>query len=100
MPPSDTLPPPEGYLWLKQAAERLGVQPSTLYKWRHLNKGPASFKHAGKVMYREDAIPAYLAACEAADSRSNPELNPLNRRPKPHINSPANHRRLHRRRAA
>jgi len=81
MPADDTLPPPKGYLWLKQAAKELGVQPSTLRKWRLQRKGPASFKHAGKVMYREDSIPAYLAGCEAADSRSNPELNPLLRRP-------------------
>ncbi|MFE2912872.1 helix-turn-helix transcriptional regulator [Kitasatospora indigofera] len=87
MPANDTLPPPEGYLWLTETAKRLGVQPSTLRKWRMQRKGPASFKHAGKVMYREDAIPAYLAACEAADSRSNPELNPLNRRPEPRLSA-------------
>lgn len=85
MPADDTLPPPKGYLWLNQAAEQLGVKPSTLRKWRLQRKGPDSFKHAGKVIYREESIPAYLAECEAADSRSNPDLNPLLRKPEPRL---------------
>jgi len=85
MPAATTLPAPAGYLWLEQAAERLGVQPSTLRKWRQRRIGPASFKHAGRVVYRETALADHLAGCEAADSRSNPALNPLLRTPEPHI---------------
>ncbi|NUP53418.1 MAG: helix-turn-helix domain-containing protein [Catenulispora sp.] len=85
MPAPDTLPPPQGYLWLNQAAGRLGVKPSTLRKWRLQRRGPASFKHAGKVIYRETAIQEYLDGCEASDSRSNPDLNPLLRPPQPRI---------------
>lgn len=70
MAPKAPPPPPCGYLWIDQAAALLGVQPGTLHKWRYLRKGPASFKHAGRVMYREDAIPAYLAACEVTPART------------------------------
>ncbi|MDH6141107.1 hypothetical protein P3T35_003120 [Kitasatospora sp. GP30] len=78
-------PPPPGCLWLEQAAERLGVKPTTLRKWRAKRKGPASFKYTGRVVYRESAITDYVDGCEAADSRSNPALNPLLRRPEPHV---------------
>jgi len=85
MPATRTLPAPAGFLWIEDAAEALGVQKSTLYKWRYLRKGPDSFKHAGKVIYRASEIQEYLGRCEAADSRSNPALNPLNRVPQPRI---------------
>ncbi|MBB4922138.1 helix-turn-helix domain-containing protein [Kitasatospora kifunensis] len=85
MPVPVTAPPPPGCLWIEQAAERLGIKPGTLHKWRQKRRGPASFKHAGRVTYREIALERYLAECEAADSHSNPALNPLLRAPEPHI---------------
>lgn len=87
MPAPTTLPAPAGLLWLEDAAQRLGVQPSTLRKWRMNRRGPASFKHAGRVVYRETALADYLNGCEAADSRSNPALNPLLRKPEPRLTS-------------
>jgi predicted DNA-binding transcriptional regulator AlpA len=88
MPPSTTnRPAPKGLLWLEDAAEKLGVEKSTLYKWRQKRRGPASFKHAGRIVYRETAIDDYLDACEAADSHSNAALNPLNRLPQPRVSS-------------
>lgn len=89
MPAPTTLPPPPGLLWLDQAAELLGVKPDTLRTWRKQRRGPASFKYSGRVVYRETAIESYLAGCEAADSRSNPELNPLLRAPEPTIGRPS-----------
>lgn len=88
-----TLPPPAGCLWLPQAAERLGVKPRTLYTWRTRRVGPAGFRHAGRVVYRETALDAYLAECEAADSHSNPALNPVSRKPEPGIRIPEHPRR-------
>lgn len=82
---SDLIPPPEGCLWPPQAAKRLGVKTDTLKTWRYLRKGPASFKIGGKVVYRIAAIDAYMAECEAADSHSNPALNPLLRAPEPRL---------------
>lgn len=75
------LPPPPGCLWLPQAADRLGVKPRTLHTWRQRRKGPASFRHAGRVVYRETALAEYLAECEAADSHSNRALDPTSRKP-------------------
>lgn len=85
MPPRPTGPAPDGLLWATDAAKKLGVEPDTLKKWRVKRKGPASFRLGGRVVYRETAIAEYLNACEAADSRSNPTLNPLNRVPQPRI---------------
>ncbi|MFE7315639.1 helix-turn-helix domain-containing protein [Streptomyces sp. NPDC057555] len=62
----------------KQAAAYLGVAIPTLRTWRHRRRGPKSFRMEGHVVYRRAALDAFLDACEAADSRSNPELDPLN----------------------
>jgi hypothetical protein len=83
-----TADPPEGCLWLKGAAAKLGVKPTTLYKWRHLRIGPPSFRHAGRIVYRVTAIDEYLAGCEAADSRSNPALNPVLHAPEARLAAP------------
>lgn len=80
-------PPPLGCLWIEQAAALLGIQPGTLHKWRYLGTGPTSFKHAGRIVYREEAIAAYLARCEAADHHSNPAVSPLSRQLRPHVRS-------------
>lgn len=85
MPAATTLPAPAGLLWLEDAAELLGVMPSTLRKWRMRRVGPASFKHAGRVVYRLTAIDAYINGCEAADSRSNPALNPVLQAARPQL---------------
>jgi predicted DNA-binding transcriptional regulator AlpA len=70
---------------MEDAAQKLGVKKSTLKKWRAMRKGPASFKLGAWVAYEVAAIDAYVAACKAADSRSNPALNPLTRVPQPRI---------------
>lgn len=85
MPAKATGPAPAGFMWIDDAAKALGVEVCTLYKWRQKRKGPASFKHAGRLMYRESAIAAHFEACEAADSHSNPQLSPLNRVPQPRV---------------
>lgn len=69
---------PLGCLWLSDAADRLGYEPSTLRKWRLKRKGPASFRAGGRVVYRVAALEAWLAAQEAADPHSNPALDPAN----------------------
>lgn len=82
------LAPPAGCLWLPQAAARLGVKPRTLHTWRQRRRGPASFRHAGRVVYREAAIDTYLAECEAADSHSNTAFNPVLNAPEAGIRIP------------
>lgn len=68
-------------LTTRQAAAYLGVAIPTLRTWRHRRRGPKSFRMEGRIVYRRTELDAYVDACEAADSRSNPDLNPLNRPP-------------------
>ncbi|MEU6485827.1 helix-turn-helix domain-containing protein [Streptomyces sp. NPDC046887] len=60
-----------------------GLSPHTLYVWRHRRQGPPSFRMGtrGRVMYRLEALDAWVREQEQADSRSNPALNPLNAPP-------------------
>ncbi|MEW2493537.1 helix-turn-helix domain-containing protein [Streptomyces nodosus] len=68
-----------GFLTVKDAADYLGLSPHTLYVWRHRRQGPPSFRMGprGRVMYRVEALDAWVREQEQADSRSNPALNPL-----------------------
>ncbi|WP_260476222.1 AlpA family transcriptional regulator [Streptomyces sp. WAC 06783] len=65
---------------MRDAAEYLGLSPHTLYVWRHRRQGPPNFRMGprGRVMYRREALDAWIREQEQADSRSNPALNPLN----------------------
>jgi excisionase family DNA binding protein len=71
------------FLTVKDAAEYLGLSPHTLYVWRHRRQGPPSFRMGprGRVMYRREALDAWICEQERADSRSNPALNPLSAAP-------------------
>ncbi|MER7917378.1 MULTISPECIES: helix-turn-helix domain-containing protein [unclassified Streptomyces] len=68
---------------VKDAADYLGLSPHTLYVWRHRRQGPPSFRVGprGRVMYRVEALDAWVREQEQADSRSNPAPNPLSVRP-------------------
>lgn len=81
MPARRTGPAPKGYMWLEDTAERLGITPSTLRKWRTRDYGPAGFKHAGYVIYEEAEVEAHFERCKAADRHTNPSLRPLHNRP-------------------
>src|SRR3954451_3693928 len=71
------------FLTVKDAAEYLGLSPHTLYVWRHRRQGPPSFRMGprGRVVYRVQALDAWLREQEQGDSRSNAALNPLNTAP-------------------
>ncbi|MBV7699369.1 AlpA family transcriptional regulator [Streptomyces sp. TRM70350] len=71
------------FLNVKGAAAYLGLSPHTLYVWRHRRQGPPSFRMGprGRVMYRRGALDAWIREQEQADSRSNPDLNPLSTAP-------------------
>lgn len=68
------------FLGVKEAAAYLGLSPRTLYVWRHRRQGPPSFRMGahGRVTYRLDALEAWIREQEQADSRSNPDLDPVN----------------------
>ncbi|MFG3253237.1 helix-turn-helix transcriptional regulator [Streptomyces sp. NPDC048172] len=83
-----TAHPKAAFLTLPMAAEYLGISPNTLYVWRHRRQGPPSFRMGGRVMYRISALDDWVAAQEMADSRSNPALSPLAKRPQRRVRSP------------
>lgn len=68
------------FLNVKDAAAYLGLSSHTLYVWRHRRQGPPSFRMGprGRVVYRREALDAWIREQECADSRSNPDLDPLN----------------------
>ncbi|MEU4658713.1 helix-turn-helix domain-containing protein [Streptomyces sp. NPDC023723] len=69
---------------VQTAAMYMGVSVNTLYVWRHRRQGPPSFRMGpgGRIMYRRVLLDAWLLEQEQVDSRSNPELNPLNKAPR------------------
>ncbi|GAA2443172.1 hypothetical protein GCM10010433_50550 [Streptomyces pulveraceus] len=71
------------FLTVKDAADYLGLSPHTLYVWRHRRQGPPSFRMGlrGRVMYRREALDAWIREQEQADSRSNLTLSPLSADP-------------------
>ncbi|MFI1677418.1 helix-turn-helix domain-containing protein [Streptomyces sp. NPDC020607] len=74
---------PAAFLTVKDAADYLGLSPHTLYVWRHRRQGPPSFRMGprGRVMYRREALDAWIREQELADSRSNLALNPVSADP-------------------
>jgi predicted DNA-binding transcriptional regulator AlpA len=88
LPASSTAPDAHGavgkaFLNVRDAAEYLGLSPHTLYVWRHRRQGPPSFRmgQRGRVMYRLEALDAWVREQEEADSRSNAALSPLSAAP-------------------
>lgn len=72
-------------LTLNEAADYVRRTPKAMRRMRELRRGPASFKAGGRVMYRVTALDEWLATSEAADSRSNPGLDPTRRAPQPRL---------------
>lgn len=59
----------ERLLTPKEVADLLGVSPSTLKYWRHLNKGPR-FIYCGKhVRHHPKDVDAYIASRESGGGR-------------------------------
>ena len=73
--------PAPAFLNVEQAATYLGISASTLYVWRHRRQGPPSFRMGARVMYRITALDGWVEQQEHSDSRTNADINPLNRRP-------------------
>lgn len=56
---------PPGYLDEATAAAQLGKQVQTLRKWAVQRKGPPRVKVGKRVLYREEALRAWLVAQES-----------------------------------
>lgn len=59
----------EQLLTVQQAAERLGVSPSTMYGYRWRGIGPRSFRRGGRVLFRANDIDDFLAREREATTR-------------------------------
>lgn len=49
------------YLTTTEVAELLRTSPETVRFWRHVGKGPASFKVGRKVLYASDDVESFIA---------------------------------------
>lgn len=56
----DTLAPSK-YLTTEELAELLRTTPETCRYWRHIGKGPASFKVGRRVLYAVEDVEAFIA---------------------------------------
>jgi predicted site-specific integrase-resolvase len=55
-------PAPAGKLRPAAAAARVGVTPGTLAKWRSAGVGPAYYVVAGRIIYNQSDLDAYVEA--------------------------------------
>lgn len=58
-------------LSLNEAAAVMGIAPGTLRTWRTKGVGPVGFKVHRRVMYRREAVEAWLAEQEAATASNS-----------------------------
>ncbi len=56
---------PEQYLITEELAERFRTSPGTVRYWRHVGKGPKSFRAGRRVLYRESDVRAWAEALHA-----------------------------------
>ena len=55
------------YLLTREVAQLLRAPESTVRYWRHIRSGPPSIKVGRRVLYRREAVAAWLAAREQAE---------------------------------
>lgn len=66
--PSKYIAAPPGSVWIEEAAVRLGVAKSTLYKWRMKKIGPQGYAVARRIAYKISVLDEYLDECQAASA--------------------------------
>jgi excisionase family DNA binding protein len=49
------------YVTTEELAKELRTSPETIRFWRHIGKGPASFKAGRRVLYAREDIDAWIA---------------------------------------
>ena len=60
---------PERYLTTSEVATLCRTPPDTVRYWRHVGKGPASFRVGRRVLYPSAAVEEWLAALQAGEVR-------------------------------
>jgi excisionase family DNA binding protein len=55
------------FLTTEEVADLLRTSPETVRYWRHVGKGPKSFKPGGRrVLYAREDVDAFIAAARAS----------------------------------
>lgn len=67
----------EKYLSEHELAEKWGISPRTLQRWRWLNQGPNYLKIGGRVRYRPEDVDAFEKKrfCQIQDNPNNDNAN-------------------------
>jgi hypothetical protein len=68
---------------IHEAAKKLLTTPGVLRKWRYQRKGPESFRLAGKVVYKQSALDAYIESERDRTSRGGAPSEPAAQLPTP-----------------
>lgn len=53
-----------------EVAELLRTSPETVRYWRHIGKGPSSFKAGRKVLYERADVEIWVRGLRAAEART------------------------------
>jgi len=61
------------FLLTREVADLLRTSESTVRYWRHTRTGPPSIKVGRRVLYRRDAVLAWLRDCETPATASTGE---------------------------
>lgn len=54
------------YLTTEEVADLLRTSPESVRYWRHVGKGPRSFKVAKRVLYAREDVEAFIAEARGA----------------------------------
>lgn len=60
------------YLTTQELAETLRTSPETVRYWRHVGKGPKSFKVGRRVLYAAEDVEAFIADARGVSARGWP----------------------------
>jgi len=58
------------YLTTTEVADLCRTSAETVRYWRHIGKGPASFKVGRRVLYAREDVTAWLDHCRRGDARA------------------------------
>lgn len=56
----------DNYMTTQEVATACRTSPETVRYWRHIRKGPRSFKLGRRVLYKRTDVDAWLEQCYAA----------------------------------
>lgn len=57
----------DSYLTTEEVADLLRTTPETIRYWRHVGKGPKSFKVGRRVLYAREDLDAFIAQARAGN---------------------------------